>query len=132
MTCRVHAPKTAKLLFGFLGLTPVAQSREEVALAVMPIMPAIRLRDYVKNRANCYLCGSQVLLKISKKQKIYYKCGYCQKVGGLPVDLLDNYLIKMQLRCSKCAGFFEARISKYGVYAKCSSCDEKIDVRALW
>lgn len=65
-------------------------------------------------------------------RKIMNSSLYLDLIGGLPFDLLENYLIWVQLRCSKCAGIIEARRSKYGVYAKCTSSDKNIDVRALW
>lgn len=132
VSCRVHAPKTARMLFGFLRLNLAKQSRAEIAATTMSIKPDLRLRDYVQNRSTCYVCGSRVLLKLSSKGKIYYQCDHCQSGGGIPLDVLDKYLTEVHLRCSKCKGNIEARLSKYGVYAKCSSCEETIDVRALW
>ena len=76
---------------------------------------------FVKQHKKCPKCNAPMTLaKGWKSGKFYLKCSSCDEIAYLEKDFVNHYICVSQVRCPKCKGYLDAKLSrKTGVFVAC-------------
>lgn len=79
------------------------------------------LDSYIQKTEKCKKCGTPMRLNVGHSGKITMKCHQCNTIDLITVNTMNNYLNKVNKKCSVCHNNLYSGVSKYGLYVKCSN-----------
>ena len=79
------------------------------------------LSVYIKNNETCKKCGAKMELHKGQSGKYCLKCSSCHAFDLLSVHTVNNYLDKINAKCSLCGKDIYAGVGKFGLYVKCNN-----------
>lgn len=77
--------------------------------------------EYVERNVECQKCFGDVKLHCKVGWKPYLECKECGEKSYIPVEEVNKYITKNDVRCNICKGSLCAKIGRTGLYIRCTN-----------
>lgn len=79
------------------------------------------LTEFIHNTETCKKCGAPMNLYKGHSGKYSLRCSSCGSFDLLSVHTMNNYLDKVNAKCSVCGKDIYSGVGKFGIYVKCNN-----------